>query len=86
MSFRFFLTFELIFTVFWLAVLFIHQFPFRFWLMGFFCMLMFANGVWHIVWFWFFEKAKKYVPGLCTAFIHVGTFFVLFYTMLLRLQ
>lgn len=82
MSFRFFVIFEILFNVFWLMVLLIEEFPLRIWLMGFFCLLMFANGIWHIVWFWFFEKAKKYVPGLYTAFLHVGVFFAFFYTLL----
>ena len=85
MTFRFFLIFEILFNAFWITIIFTEQFPFGFWLMGFFCMLMFANGVWHIVWFWFFEKGKRYVPGLCTAFVHVGVFFVFFYTALSQL-
>ena len=34
-----------------------------------FLLLMFANGVQHLVWW---GNVKKYVPGLITAFIHVA--------------
>jgi hypothetical protein len=85
MTFRFFFVFEVIFNLFWILVLLIPQFPLREWLMAFFAALMFANGVWHIVWFWFFEKAKRYVPGLCTAFVHIGAFFVFYYMLIFAL-
>lgn len=48
-----------------------------------FNILMFANGMWHLVWFVFCEKCKKYVPGLITAPIHVVTFIV-FYVLLIQ--
>ena len=85
MTFRFFLIFELCFNAFWISVLFVAGFPFREHLMAFFAVLMFGNGIWHIVWFWFFEKGKRYVPGLITAPVHVITFLI-FYTLLLRVH
>lgn len=82
MTFRFFLAFEICFFMFWLLILAFRGFPFREYLMAFFIALMFANGVWHIVWFWFFEKAKKYVPGLITAFPIVFVFLVYFFKLI----
>lgn len=81
MSFRFFLTFELLFNLLWICVLLFLDFPYRMPLMAFFNVLMFANGLWHLVWFWFIEKSRRYIPGLVTAPLHVLTFLA-FYTML----
>lgn len=68
MPFWLFLMFEIVFTLFWLTVLVFQSFPYR---EGFelaFLVLMFANGVQHIVWW---GISKKYVPGLITAFAHL---------------
>ena len=82
MSFRFFLTFELLFSAFWLCVLFVDAFPLRIPLMAAFNVLMFANGIWHVAWFLFCEKGRRYVPGLVTAPVHIITF-LLFYRLIL---
>lgn len=79
MPFKLFLAFELAFTSFWGAVLLIDSFPARPYLQAFFLVLMFANGVQHIVWCGF---AKKYVPGLVTAFLHVGLFLAFYFMVL----
>ncbi len=76
MSFRFFLTFELLFNALWICVLFFDAFPLRLPLMAGFNVLMFANGLWHVVWFVFCEKGKRYVPGLATAPLHIVTFLI----------
>lgn len=63
MPFSLFLLFEIAFTLFWLSVLLIPTFPIRNELQSFFLLLMFANGIQHIVWY---GNVKKYVPGLFT--------------------
>lgn len=75
MSFRTFLIFEALFTLFWGLVLMFKDFPARPYLQSFFLVLMFANGIQHIVWA---GVAKKYIPGLITAFAHI-TIFLVFY-------
>jgi hypothetical protein len=65
MPFSTFLLFELLFSSFWILVLLIQDFPYRTLLQAFFLVLMFANGVQHIVWW---GSVKKYVPGLINAF------------------
>jgi hypothetical protein len=76
MPFKVFLTFEICFTLFWSSVVFFHKFPFRDSLMAFFLVLMFANGVQHLVWA---GSVKKYVPGLYTAFLHILIFLVFYF-------
>ena len=71
MPFWVFLVFEIIFSSFWLLVLLAPAFPYRTILQEAFLILMFANGVQHIVWWGW---SKKYVPGLITAFVHVLAF------------
>ncbi len=44
-----------------------------------FALLMFANGLWHMVWW---GVVKKYVSGLITAPILVVTFIVFYFSML----
>jgi len=39
---------------------------------------MFANGIWHIVW-WAIEK--KYVPGLLTAPLHLIAFIYFYFSL-----
>ncbi len=79
MPFYVFLTFEIVFTTFWLVVLLVDSFPFRTELMAFFLILMFANGIQHIVWG---AVTKKYVPGLVTACFHIGVFIVFYFTVI----
>jgi len=79
MSFRFFLTFEIIFFLFWLSVVLLKEFPFREYLMPIFIVLMFANGLWHLVWF---GIVKKYVPGVLTAPLFVILFLVFYFSIL----
>ncbi len=79
MPFRLFLGFELLFNLFWALVLFSRQFPAREQLLAFFIVLMFANGIQHIVWF---ALEKKYVPGLITAPMHVILFLVYYYQVI----
>src|SRR3989344_7462798 len=64
MPFRVFLGFEVLFNLFWAIVLLSKQFPERQILLAIFIVLMFANGIQHLVWFGW---EKKYVPGLLTA-------------------
>lgn len=78
LSFRFFLTFEVIHNLFWLVVFYFSSFPFRFNLISFFLVLMFANGVQHVVWA---DSVKRYVPGLVTAVLHISNFLVFFFSL-----
>ncbi len=59
-----FIVFEIIHSIFWISVGYFNEFPFRINLMIIFYILMFANGIQHIVWA---NIVKKYVPGLYTA-------------------
>lgn len=76
MSFKTFLTFEIIHNLFWSAAVFIKGFPYRNELLLFFFALMFANGVQHLVWAGF---KKSYVPGLITAPIHILVFLIFYF-------
>ncbi|HAE41345.1 MAG TPA: hypothetical protein DCG34_00300 [Clostridiales bacterium] len=76
MPFSTFLLFEIVFTLFWIFVLLTPQFPFRLDLQKFFLLLMFANGVQHLVWW---GVIKRYVPGLITAFLHVIVFAIYYF-------
>ena len=64
MPFLVFLTFEILFLAFWALVWFMPTLSHRDSLMAFFNLLMFVNGIQHLVWA---GVAKKYVPGLITA-------------------
>lgn len=75
-----FLSFEIFFFLFWLSVLVFQGFPFRTPLMAFFIILMFANGVWHLVWY---GITKKYVPGLTTAPLFVIVFLIFYFQLVL---
>lgn len=79
MPFWVFLSFEVIFTAFWLLVFFSHTFPYRETFQGFFLVLMLANGIQHIIWS---GVVKKYVPGLVTAPIHVLVFLVYYFQII----
>lgn len=78
MSFRFFLVFEILFFLFWLMLFVIQVFPGRETLIPFFILLMFANGLWHLVWY---GIVKKYVPGLITAPLFVVVFLVYYFKL-----
>lgn len=68
MPFWVFLLFEVVFSLFWIGVYLYKDFPYREALQISFLILMFINGIQHVIW-WRFKK--KYVPGLITAFLHV---------------
>ncbi len=78
MPFMWFLVFELLFNSFWITILLIDDFPGRLVLQSLFLVLMFANGVQHLVWW---GVAKKYVPGLVTAFLHIILFLIFYFTI-----
>lgn len=79
MPFKAFLLFEVIFSGLWISVLAFNNFPYREHFQSFFLVLMLANGVQHIVWW---GMAKKYVPGLITAFVHICIFLVFYFKLL----
>lgn len=63
-----FLFFEMCFSLFWIGILFFQLFSNQNFLAKVFILLMFANGIQHIVWF---GLDKKYNPGLATAVLHL---------------
>ena len=71
--------FEIVFQISFSIIFLINNFIGKTEVMIFFIILMLANGVWHIVWFWFFEKGK-YVPGLLTATLFIIAFFIHYYS------
>jgi hypothetical protein len=75
MPFQIFLSFEILFSAFWIFVYF-SSFAYRENFQVFFLILMFANGIQHLVW-WGCEK--KYVPGLITAFAHIAIFAIFYF-------
>jgi hypothetical protein len=76
MPFWVFLLFEFLFEGFWIAVYLHPNFPNRQILQAFFMALMFANGIQHLVWW---GNAKKYVPGLLTAPLHIVVFLAYYF-------
>lgn len=78
MSQKTFVVFEIVFNALILLGIFYKQFPYREILMPAFNLLMFANGVWHLMWA---GVEKKYVPGLITAPILIIVF-IFFYISL----
>lgn len=76
MPFWIFLIFEMCFSVFWVVVLLLHNLSYRVYLQEFFLLLMFANGIQHLVWW---GNTKKYVPGLITAPIHIVVFIAYYF-------
>jgi len=80
MPFWVFLAFEVVFESFWIAVWLFQDFPSRAYLQAFFLVLMFANGVQHIVWS---GNVKKYIPGLITAPVHIIVFLVFYFRTIL---
>ena len=75
MSRKTFVTFEILFSILILTPIFWPSFPLRTQWMLFFNLLMFANGIWHLMWA---GIEKKYIPGLVTAPIFI-ILFVSFY-------
>ena len=76
MPFFVFLTFEIIFLSFWIFVWLVPTLAYREFLMIFFNLLMFANGIQHLVWA---TVVKKYVPGLITAPLFLIVFLGLYF-------
>jgi|GEM_PF-691841 len=81
MSFKFFLLFEILFLLFWITIFMLKDIPNRFTLIAFFILLMFINGLWHIVW-WGIKK--KYVPGLITAPLFVIVFWSFYFYIIAK--
>ncbi len=79
MPFWLFLLLELAFEGFWISVYFLPDFPNRQYFQAFFLVLMFANGVQHLIWA---GNVKKYVPGLITAPIHIIVFLLFYFQTL----
>lgn len=73
---NFFVTFEILFSVLLLLVIFIKNIPGRDIFMVAFNGLMFANGIWHCMWA---GIERKYVPGLITAPFFIITFLIFYY-------
>lgn len=79
MPFGIFLLFEIVFEVFWIAIWLSPNFPNRIYFESFFMVLMFANGIQHVVWA---GNVKKYVPGLVTAPVHIVVFLIFYFRFL----
>lgn len=77
MPFFVFLAFEIIFLSFFVFVQLNSLLPFRSELQAFFLLLMFANGVQHVVWA---ACVRTYVPGLLTAPLHLLVFVFFFFS------
>lgn len=75
-----FVTFEILFSIFIILPIFFVSFPYRIEWMLLFNLLMFANGVWHLMWF---ACEKRYVPGLVTAFLFLIAFAMFYFSSLL---
>lgn len=70
-----FVAFELVFSLFIVGMLFVRSLPFRELWFYLFNLLMFANGVEHLIWA---ASVKKYVPGLVSSFA-LTAFFLYYY-------
>ncbi len=81
LPFRIFLSFEIVFNLFWISVLLIPVFAYRNYFQAFFMVLMFANGIQHVVWA---ASVKQYVPGLLTGIIHICLFLFFYFLILFR--
>lgn len=79
MSFKFFLTFEILHNLFWFTVLVFNNFPYKIYFIAFFILLMFAQSLWHLAWW---AMKKEYVPGLITAFVHIILFIIFYFQIL----
>lgn len=80
LPFGVFLIFEIAFSLFWVLVWLTPSFPQREIFQIFFLVLMFANGIQHIVWW---GNVKRYVPGLITAHLHVVIFIIFYFKNIL---
>ena len=78
-SFAAMFVWEVLFLGFWVIVYALQSFPFREYLMPVFMLLMFANGLQHVIWA---SWEKRYVPGLITAPLHVVVFVLYFFWIL----
>ena len=78
MSRTIFVVFELCFSALIITVVAAKAFPYRDLLMISFNVLMFANGIWHLMWA---GIEKKYVPGLITAPIFILVFLAFYFTL-----
>ena len=78
MSRTFFIAFEILFSVFIIVPIFLTTFPFREMWMQFFNILMFANGIWHLMWA---ASEKRYVPGVITAPLFLIIFSVFYFNL-----
>ena len=76
MPFWVFLMLEIIFESFWIIVWLWQDFPYRIHFQAFFLILMFANGVQHVIWA---GSIKKYIPGLITAIVHIILFTIFYF-------
>lgn len=77
MPFLVFLTFEILFNLFWAVAIFSNMLPYKGILLMVWVVLITLNGIQHVIWAMI---EKKYVPGLYTAPIHlvlVATFILL---------
>lgn len=71
MPFWVFFLFEVCFSLFWFIAIFTESVPYKTTMLHIFLLLMFANGVQHLVWLGW---AKKYNPGFVTSLVHLGWF------------
>lgn len=81
MSRRFFISFEILFSLLLLLVVFFQDFPQRLVFMQAFNLLMFANGIWHLMWA---GVVKKYVPGLITAPLFLIVFCFYYFSLFVK--
>ncbi len=79
LSFKKFILFEIIHTIFWALIIFSTIVPFRQYLLAIFIVLMFSQSLWHLAWW---AMKKQYVPGLLTAWVHVVLFLSLYFRIL----
>ena len=79
MPFWVLLLWEIVFLGFWSTVYVVPGFPWREHLEALFLVLMFANGLQHIVWW---GTRKSYVPGIFTAPLHVVVFLAFYFSVL----
>ncbi len=79
MPFWVFLLFEILFSGIFVFVYFTPELWYREAIQSFFLVLMFANGIQHLVWW---GVVKKYVPGLITAPLHVGIFLAFYFKII----
>lgn len=75
MTKRFFVTFEIIFSIIIVAPIFL-RFPYREQWMTVFVYLMLANGFEHLIWA---VAKRKYVPGLVTALLFFPLFLMYYF-------